>query len=116
MALVDVPEDFCATHEVHVHDISSLPKDAMDVFDNSFEREREKFKIEETPYPCQETDLGEFASDPGFEASACRRRITCRRIIVIQMALLTIIIAIIAVIELPYNCLFTNWTFSDLFG
>ena len=67
MALVDVPEDFCATHEVNVQDIASLPGEAASAWNRSFEEEKAKYEIKEgLPYAVQESsayDMDEFAFD-----------------------------------------------------
>ena len=63
MALVDVPEAFCATHEVNVDDVASLPEDAAPAWDKNFEEQKAKFKIEEgLPFPTQESGQGDLDS------------------------------------------------------
>ena len=69
MAPVPVPGDLCATHEVNVNDISSLPSEVAPNWDQKFEDERAKFKVQEEeslPFPVEENEayrMDEYAFD-----------------------------------------------------
>jgi len=55
MALVDVPDEFTATHEVNVEDINNLQEDAQRKFAKRFDEEKSKYVVEDqVPYPIQE--------------------------------------------------------------
>ena len=51
MAVVPVPPEFCATQEVQVGDVDSLPAEKKKKWEESFKARKSEFQVKEAPYP-----------------------------------------------------------------